>query len=118
MTATRKPSTSPRAAPPAEDAPAAPPWGDRDPMRDPIHHTLAELARRVPTVPVSLLGEVDGVVRHYWARTRPSISAQPDLRARDEAIRRDHQRGERTGLLARRYQLTPERIRQILAEGR
>jgi hypothetical protein len=121
MTATRK-TSAPRDTPgteslPLQDRPPLP-WGSSDPTADPIHHTLAEIARRAPALPAATLVEVDVVVREHWGRSRVHISARHDLKTRDEAIRRDYQRGERTGLLARRYKLTTERIRQILAEGR
>jgi len=122
MTATRK-TSAPRDTPgtaalPLQDrAPPPPPWGRGDPTDDPIHHTLAEIARRAPALPISVLGEVDTVVRDHWAHNRVRIRCiREDLTARDEAIRRDHQRGERMGLLVRRYKLSRQRIQQILAQ--
>jgi hypothetical protein len=124
MTATRK-TSAPRDTPgtavlPLQDrAPSPPPWGRGDPTDDPIHHALSEVMRRAPATPVDVLRDVDRVVRSHWARYSVYFSAgRDDLKLRDEAIIRDYQKGERTGLLARRYKLTAQRIRQILAEHR
>lgn len=62
-------------------------------------------------------------VQREWAGERPYIPVNGEdvaleRRRRDDAIRRDHARGERTALLARRYGLHPGRIRHIVAQQR
>lgn len=118
MTATRKTTTAPRAA--ELPTSAAPPWGSGDPTVDPIHHTLAELAKRLPATPAAVMVEVDSVVRDHWGAERLYLSKRPTegRRHRDEQIFGDYQRGERPGLLARRYKLSVQRILQIVAEKR
>lgn len=119
MTATRKTTSQPRAAPPADDAPV-PPWGVGDPTADPIHHTLAELAKRLPMTTAAVMLEVDSVVRDHWGSERLYLCKRPTegRRHRDQQIFSDYQRGERPGLLARRYKLSVQRILQIVAEQR
>ena len=86
---------------------------------------MADILRRVlalsPEFRAALmlpLAQIDREVRDHWGGDRAYIArrAGEGSSARNDAIRRDHQRGERTGLLCRRYQLSRQRIHQILSE--
>jgi len=57
-----------------------------------------------------------------WGGDRPYIrrqgeAARHERSLRDRAIVRDHQRGESSALIARRYGITPQRVGQILRMG-
>jgi Mor family transcriptional regulator len=91
------------------------PWEE---MTDDI---IVDVLRRVlelaPAFTQALADQVDREIRSRWAGDAPYISARAgDGRSRrNEAIRRDYRSGERTGLLCRRYGLTPRQIQRILA---
>lgn len=77
---------------------------------------LALLRRRLPALTAELAGELGAELRDQWGGDRPYIArrAGEGRSGRNEAIRRDYQRGERVPLLARRYSLTPQQIYKIL----
>lgn len=59
-------------------------------------------------------------VREYWGGERPYIAKQGEstrasrTSVRDRRIREQHSRGEHVQLLARRWDLSPRRIQQII----
>lgn len=62
---------------------------------------------------------LDEAVRGEWGGDRPYIAksgeiAKARMSARNDAIRRDHDRGERPALLARRYGLSVVRVKAII----
>jgi Mor family transcriptional regulator len=91
------------------------PWddaGDDDIVAD----ILRRLVQLTPGFSAAVLQQVERDIRAHWGGDRPYIArrAGEGTSARNEAIRRDHQAGERTGLLCRRYRLTPRQIQRIL----
>lgn len=61
-----------------------------------------------------LAEQVNIEARNRWGGDRPYIQRIGGRSQRNDAIRRDHEAGERTAYLARKYQLTERRIIQIL----
>jgi Mor family transcriptional regulator len=93
------------------------PWddcGDDDIVADILRRVLA----LAPQFNAELAQRIDREVRETWGGDRPYIArrAGEGTSARNDAIRRDHQAGERTGLLCRRYGLTPRQIQRILRQ--
>ena len=76
--------------------------------------------KRLPMTTAAVMLEVDSVVRDHWGSERLYLCKRPTegRRHRDQQIFSDYQRGERPGLLARRYKLSVQRILQIVAEQR
>ena len=56
-----------------------------------------------------------GAIAGVWKGSRWYVTGQNDTSARNRAIFRDYQQGERPALLARRYGLTRQQIYKILA---
>jgi len=92
---------------------------------DIIADTLARVRAVVDTLgPDALLDPsrwvaLDEDARANWGGDRPYIAksgevAKARMSERNAAIRRDHQRGERVALLARRYHLSEVRIKAIV----
>lgn len=72
-----------------------------------------------------ILDLVEREVRRDWGGDRPYIAKVGETAAletahriahRNAQILRDWRNGERTALLARRYGISPRRVRQIIAE--
>lgn len=68
-----------------------------------------------------ILGLVEKETRRDWGGDRPYIAKAGETDAHETALRnaqilRDWRNGERTALLARRYGISPRRVRQIIAE--
>jgi Mor family transcriptional regulator len=110
----------PSAAPPQPLPPPTMPWdeaGDDDIVADILRRVLA-LAPEFSAALMQPLVQVDREVRETWGGERLWIArrAGQGRSERNEAIRRDHRAGEHTGLLCRRYQLSRQRIHQILRE--
>lgn len=66
---------------------------------------------------------LDERARRDWGGERPYIakageSAQVRMATRNAAIVRDHERGERVALIARRYGISEARVRGVLFEAR
>lgn len=108
----------PKAAPPAQ---AAPPHAPAMPWDSASDDIVADILQRVvaitPGFTAALAAQVDRDVRDLWGGDRPYIArrAGEGTSARNAAIRRDFQAGERIGLLVRKYGLSRQRIHQILA---
>ena len=82
-----------------------------------ILRTCLEMA---PGFSAAVAAAVDQRIRAEWGSENVYVpqfvgGAVARQTERNQAIKRDHQRGEHVELLARRYQLTTKRIRQILA---
>lgn len=110
--------TRPPAAPSEPLPPPAMPWddaGDDDIVADILKRVLA-LAPQLSAALLQPLAQIDREVRETWGGDRPYIArrAGQGSSARNDAIRRDHRAGERTGLLCRRYHLTPRQIQRIV----
>ena len=114
----------PKPAKPKPPAPSAPahaqppmPWDGAD--DDIVADILRRVAALTPGFSAALALQVDRDVRAMWGRDRCYIArrAGEGTSQRNAAIRRDHRNGERIGLLCRRYQLTRQRIHQILAQA-
>ena len=61
-------------------------------------------------------------IQAEWGGDRPYIrkaneAARAERSLRDRAIVRDHQRGESSALLARRYGVSRQRVHQIVSSG-
>ena len=108
---------------PASSAVSSPalPWNDCDDddiVADILRRVLA-MAPQFSAALLQPLAQVDREVRETWGGERLWIArrAGQGHSARNDAIRRDHHAGDHTGLLCRRYQLTRQRIHQILRES-
>ena len=110
---TRRPQPSP---PPPLQAPVMP-WDDDCSPDDIVADILRRVLALAPGFSAELV-QVDREVRETWGGDRPYIArrAGQGSSARNDAIRRDHRAGERTGLLCRRYNLTPRQIQRIVRE--
>ena len=88
---------------------------------------IADIMRRVAVVVTgknanALLAQIEAEVRAEWGGDRPYIAklgedAVRERSTRNAAIVRDYQRGERVGLLARRYGISHARVSQIVRAG-
>lgn len=102
-------------------ASSAPPSGepaDVDIVTDIFQRILPHLR----DAPANLAHDVERGVRRDWGGERPYIakegeSGKRERSARDEQIRADFRRGEREPYLARKFQISIRRIRQILKLG-
>ena len=94
------------------------PWDDCS-DNDIVSDILKRVVALAPSFSAELAVRIDREVREHWGGDRPYIArrAGEGTSARNDAIRRDHQAGERMGLLCRRYGLSRQRIHQILAGG-
>ncbi len=86
---------------------------------DLIDDVLRRVIEMAPAFSAALAVQISKQVRHDWAGDTIKVcyiarQAKAMRSQRDEAIKRDWQRGERLALLERRYQLSERRIRQIL----
>jgi Mor family transcriptional regulator len=75
-----------------------------------------------PQFSAAVAAAVDVRIRAEWGAENAYIpqelgGASARTHERNRAICRDHQRGERTALLARRYNLSRRRIEQIVASS-
>ena len=94
---------------PAKPAPYIPDENDI------VADMLAVVKELWPELPPEKLQLAERQIRDRWGGDRPYIAHRAGGQStRNQAITRDHRAGERIPLLARRYQLTPRRIRQIL----
>lgn len=105
-------------APPQPLPPPEMPWdhaGDDDIVADILRRVLA-LSPEFSAALMLPLAQIDREVRDHWGGDRAYIArrAGEGSSARNDAIRRDHRAGERTGLLCRRYHLTPRQIQRIV----
>ena len=84
---------------------------------DLIDDVLLRVMEAAPGLSATLAREISAQVRHDWAGDTIFYickNTNAMRNSRDEAIRRDWQRGEHLPLLERRYGLSERRIRQIL----
>jgi len=103
--------------PKAKVPPPRMPWDDHS-DDDIVSDILKRVVALAPNFSAELALRIDRDVREHWGGDRPYIArrAGEGTSARNDAIRRDHQAGERTGLLCRRYGLTPRQIQRILRQ--
>jgi Mor family transcriptional regulator len=88
---------------------------------DLIDDVLLRVMEAAPGLSATLAREIGQKVRHDWAGDTVKVcyiarESRAVRSQRNEAIKRDWQRGERLPLLERRYGLSERRIRQILFE--
>lgn len=95
-----------------------------EPAFEPSEHDIvADILAAVqdiwPELEPDKLRQAEAQIRERWGGDRPYISRRAGYgsSSRNQAIVRDHRNGERVPYLARRYQLTPRRILQILSEA-
>lgn len=108
-------TTMTTAAPkPGKQAAAAPYLPDDN---DIVADMLATVRELWPDLAPQKLAQAEAQIRERWGGDRPYISrrAGEGRSARNQAIRRDHQAGERVALLERRYGLSRFQIHRILA---
>jgi len=77
--------------------------------------------REMFTADAAQLQELEAGVRRDWGGERPYIaklgeSARAARSWRDERIRSEYRRGERSGYLARKWGISERRVRQIVGE--
>lgn len=117
--------TTPRPATPAAapaPTPALPPpllpWDTAGASDDIVQDILRRVMQLTPGFSAALAAQVDRQVREHWGRDRVYIArrAGEGSSTRNDQIRRDARNGERIGLLCRRYQLSRQRIHQILTQ--
>lgn len=122
---TARPPLAPAPAPaPASPATLAPPpaptlpWDTAGASDDIVEDILRRVMQLAPGFTAALAAQVDRQVREHWGRDRVYIArrAGEGSSTRNDQIRRDWRNGERIGLLCRRYQLSRQRIHQILAQ--
>lgn len=87
--------------------------------QDLIDDIVDRLSGVLPATARTMLDKVARDAREAWGGDRVFISKRPGegRSERNQSILRDYQRGERLGLLARRYNLTERRILQIIRGG-
>jgi len=86
---------------------------------DLIDDVLRRVIEMAPAFNAALAAQISKQVRHDWAGDTVKVcyvahQTKTMRSQRNEAIKRDWQRGERLALLERRYELSERRIRQIL----
>jgi Mor family transcriptional regulator len=98
--------------PPTPSAPFVPDENDF------VADVLAAVHEIWPELCADKLRQAEAQIRERWGGDRPYIGRRPGQgrSGRNDAIRREHQAGERVPYLARRYQLTERRILQIISE--
>jgi Mor family transcriptional regulator len=98
--------------PPAPPAPFVPDENDA------VADFLAIVLEIWPELEPEKLRQAEAQFRERWGGDRPYIGRRSGQgrSGRNDAIRREHQAGERVPYLARRYQLTERRILQIISE--
>lgn len=84
---------------------------------------LRQCMAMAPGFTAAVAAAVDQRVRAEWGNTRAHITStlggkDAAFNARNAALMRDWQRGERIELLARRYQISRRRVEQIIAANR
>ena len=89
---------------------------------DIIDDVLRRVIEMAPGFSAALVAQIAQATRHEWAgeKIRIFYIARHDdgVRSlRNEAILRDHQKGERLGLLERRYKLSKRHILRVLKQG-
>lgn len=89
---------------------------------DLIDDVLRRVIEMAPAFSAALAQQISSQVRHDWAGDTVKIcyiarESRIMRNQRNDAIKRDWQRGERLPLLERRYGLSERRIRQILFEN-
>lgn len=87
--------------------------------QDIIDDVVERLVGALPATTRDAIARVAKEVREAWGGDRVFVSKRPGegRSERNQSILRDYQRGERLGLLARRYGLTERRILQIIRGG-
>jgi len=89
-----------------------------DVNEDFVSELINKLKAHLPTLCGEKADLLESDIRSHWGGDRPYVGKTKFDRAnrlvRDNAIYRDHQRGERRALLSRRYRLSPRRISQIV----
>lgn len=91
-------------------------------MHDIITDILTRVAAVIPPKKAAALQEIEADVRRDWGGDRPYIAqigedARQEMSQRNEAIKRDHQRGERPTYLARKYGISRRRVHEILRDN-
>lgn len=83
-----------------------------------VDDVLATVRALVPGLGAEVCAQASAAIRERWGGDRPYIArrAGEGRSGRNEAIRRDYQRGERVALLSRRYCLTPMQIYRIVGK--
>ena len=105
------------APPPFASAPAATPAHDH--ADDFLARLRALLLEHAPELAAVQLEAVLAAIQAEWGGDRPYIrkaneAARAERSLRDRAIVRDHQRGESSALLSRRYGISRRRIEQLV----
>lgn len=116
-----RPRKQPVVQPAPMPAPAIPPEpAPRMPWDDAPDDIVADVLRRVmqmaPQLSAEIALSVDRQVRETWGGDRVYVPRRAGAGSseRNAAIRRDFARGERTGLLARRYGISRQRVWEIV----
>lgn len=94
-----------------------------DIVRDILDRLHVAFAQGKPIEDAGFWLQVETEIRRDWGGDRAYVAKTGEsqikyLGNRDKAIVRDHQRGESVAFLARRWQLSKVRIRQILNSAR
>lgn len=84
---------------------------------DIVEYMLQCVLALAPSLNQAVLDAADKHMREVWGGDRPYIARRSGdgLSARNAAIRRDHQAGERIPLLMRRYGLSRFQLHRILS---
>ncbi len=104
---------APEAAAPAGSSAAT------DPVDDIVTDLLQRVLARVPDLPANDVLAVEQEIRQDWGGDRPYIAklgeaGRRERTRREEAIRAEHQRGERVGYLSRKWGLSIRHIQRIV----
>lgn len=89
--------------------------------RDILEDVIQRVIARWEAAPANELMQLEEELRRDWGGDRPYIAKQGESgrverSRREEAIRAEHRHGERPGLLARKWGLSPRRIQQIVKD--
>jgi Mor family transcriptional regulator len=103
----------------AATMPTPPPPAFEPSENDIVADILAAVQQIWPELEPDKLRQAEEQIRERWGGDRPYIGrrAGHGSSARNEAIVREHQRGERLPYLARRYKLSERRILQIISQA-
>lgn len=86
---------------------------------DVVEYAMRCVLALAPQLNQAVIEAADRQVRDVFGRCTPYVAVRQGegRSARNDAIRRDHQAGERVPLLMRRYGLSDPQIRRILRTG-
>ena len=108
-----KPARTPQPNPAPLFAGQSSEHGNPDDFVDDVLATVREL---VPSLSAEVCAQACAAIRERWGGDRPYIArrAGEGRSGRNDAIRRDYQRGERLALLERRYSISQRHILRII----